>query len=77
MWEVVGTRTDPSAVERLLRVGALILAEIKEFLAAWYARIAYAPQGTESLERMYPNLVPELATDCDFTVWHKSLVDMR
>ena len=47
----------------------------KEFLKAWYSRIGYIPQGTEPLERMYPNLVPELATECDFTVWHKSLAD--
>jgi GNAT superfamily N-acetyltransferase len=46
----------------------------KEFLKAWYSRIGYVPQRTEPLERMYPNLVPELATECDFTVWHKSLV---
>jgi GNAT superfamily N-acetyltransferase len=145
MWKRAGTRTDPAAVERLLRIGALILAEIddalvgsvhvsfvgervgefgmlaadpgrrgagigsalvrhaeswarqqgchtmrlelltprhwknprKEFLTAWYARIGYAPQNTEPLERMYPNLVPELATDCDFTVWHKPLADTR
>jgi GNAT superfamily N-acetyltransferase len=47
----------------------------KEFLKAWYSRIGYVPQGTEPLERMYPDLVPELATECDFTVWQKSLAD--
>jgi GNAT superfamily N-acetyltransferase len=45
----------------------------KEFLKAWYTRIGYSPQATESLESMHPNLVPKLATECDFTVWHKSL----
>jgi GNAT superfamily N-acetyltransferase len=45
----------------------------KEFLKAWYARIGYAPRATEPLETTYPHLVPELATECDFTVWHKPL----
>jgi GNAT superfamily N-acetyltransferase len=45
----------------------------KEFLRQWYSRIGYAPQTTQPFESMYPKLVPELATECDFTVWHKSL----
>jgi GNAT superfamily N-acetyltransferase len=45
----------------------------KEFLRQWYSRIGYAPQTTEPFESMYPELVPELAAECDFTVWHKSL----
>jgi GNAT superfamily N-acetyltransferase len=45
----------------------------KEFLKAWYARIGYVPQFTEPLEKTHPELVRELATDCDFTVWHKPL----
>jgi GNAT superfamily N-acetyltransferase len=45
----------------------------KEFLRQWYSRNGYAPQTTEPFESMYPELVPELATECDFTVWHKSL----
>jgi GNAT superfamily N-acetyltransferase len=45
----------------------------KEFLRQWYSRIGYAPQTTERFESMRPELVPELATECDFTVWHKSL----
>jgi GNAT superfamily N-acetyltransferase len=45
----------------------------KEFLKKWYSRIGYKPQATESLEILHPELVPELATECDFTVWHKSL----
>lgn len=47
----------------------------KDFLGQWYARIGYTPQTTEPFEAMYPELVPELATECDFTVWHKSLAD--
>jgi GNAT superfamily N-acetyltransferase len=45
----------------------------KNFLRQWYSRIGYAPQATEPFESMHPELVPELATECDFTVWHKSL----
>ena len=45
----------------------------KEFLQGWYKRIGYAPQFTEPFEKMYPELLGELATDCDFTVWHKQL----
>ena len=45
----------------------------KNFLRQWYSRIGYVPKTTEPFESMYPELVPELATECDFTVWHKSL----
>ena len=45
----------------------------KEFLKGWYKRIGYAPEFTEPFEKMYPELISELATDCDFTVWHKQL----
>ena len=45
----------------------------KEFLKMWYSRIGYKPQATEPFEILHPELVPELATECDFTVWHKSL----
>ena len=47
----------------------------KNFLRQWYSRIGYVPQTTEPFESMYPELVPELATECDFTVWHKSWPD--
>jgi GNAT superfamily N-acetyltransferase len=45
----------------------------KEFLKMWYSRIGYEPQATEPFEILHPELVPELATECDFTVWHRSL----
>jgi GNAT superfamily N-acetyltransferase len=45
----------------------------KEFLKGWYKRIGYAPEFTEPFEKMHPELISELATDCDFTVWHKQL----
>jgi GNAT superfamily N-acetyltransferase len=45
----------------------------KEFLKKWYSRIGYKPQAPESLDLLHPELVPELATECDFTVWYKSL----
>ena len=46
----------------------------KTFLQQWYARIGYAPQSTESFEALHPELLPGLATECDFTVWHKALI---
>jgi GNAT superfamily N-acetyltransferase len=46
----------------------------KEFLKVWYSRIGYAPRATEPLEMLHPELARDLATECDFTVWHKSLV---
>jgi GNAT superfamily N-acetyltransferase len=45
----------------------------KEVLREWYCKIGYVPQATEPFESMYQELVPDLATECDFTVWHKSL----
>jgi GNAT superfamily N-acetyltransferase len=45
----------------------------KEFVRAWYTRLGYVPQFTEPLENTHPELVGELATECDFTVWHKPL----
>jgi GNAT superfamily N-acetyltransferase len=45
----------------------------KEFLKTWYSRLGYKPQATESLEKLHPDLVGELATECDYTVWHKPL----
>lgn len=45
----------------------------KDFLIKWYSRIGYKPQATEAFEILHPELVPELATECDFTVWYKSL----
>ena len=45
----------------------------KEFLKKWYSRIGYEPQATESFEILHPELVLQLATECDFTVWYKSL----
>jgi hypothetical protein len=37
----------------------------KEFLKKWYSRIEYKPQATEPFEILHPELVPELATECD------------
>ncbi|HEU0176328.1 MAG TPA: GNAT family N-acetyltransferase [Blastocatellia bacterium] len=45
----------------------------KEFLKKWYSRMGYKPHAPEPFEILYPELVPELATECDFTVWYKSL----
>jgi GNAT superfamily N-acetyltransferase len=45
----------------------------KEFLRQWYARLGYTPRATEPFELMHPELVTELATECDYTVWYKPL----
>lgn len=45
----------------------------KEFLRQWYAKLGYTPRATEPFEFMHPELVPELATECDYTVWYKPL----
>jgi GNAT superfamily N-acetyltransferase len=45
----------------------------KEFMKKWCARMGYKPLATESFEILHPELVPELVTECDFTVWYKSL----
>jgi len=45
----------------------------KEFLKRWYRRIGYEPQLVEPFEKLHPEKVAELATDCDFTIWHKRL----
>jgi hypothetical protein len=44
-----------------------------EFLKQWYARIGYQPETTEPFELLHPELATELATECDFTIWHKPL----
>jgi GNAT superfamily N-acetyltransferase len=49
----------------------------KEFLKQWYTRIGYTPRAVEPLESLHPDLVPELATECDFTVWLKPLAEPR
>jgi len=46
----------------------------KESLKKWYRKIGYEPQSVESFEKLDPDKFAELATDCDFTVWHKRLV---
>jgi GNAT superfamily N-acetyltransferase len=45
----------------------------KEFLRQWYAKIGYTSRDTEPFEIMHPERVPELATECDYTVWYKPL----
>lgn len=45
----------------------------KEFLRQWYSRLGYVQQTIEPFETMPAEFVAELATECDFTVWQKSL----
>lgn len=46
---------------------------VKEFLAAWYARIGYRVARTGAIDEAYPALAPLLATPCDFVIYHKPL----
>jgi GNAT superfamily N-acetyltransferase len=46
---------------------------VKEFLRAWYLRLGYRLIRTDRLETDYAHLVPYLATECDFLVFHKTL----
>jgi hypothetical protein len=82
MWKRRGTRTTPAEVERLLRARALILAEIEgrvvgsvnvncSATASASSGCSSPPTSTAARAR---ELVPELATECDYTVWYKSLV---
>ena len=45
----------------------------KQFLKAWYSRIGYRPVRTGKFEESYPELAPQLATPCDFVIYHKPL----
>jgi GNAT superfamily N-acetyltransferase len=46
---------------------------VKEFLRGWYTRIGYRVVRTGSLGEAYQALVPQLATPCDFLIFHKDL----
>jgi GNAT superfamily N-acetyltransferase len=45
----------------------------KEFLRDWYTRIGYRQTRTGRLADAYPALQPQLATACDFAIYHKNL----
>jgi GNAT superfamily N-acetyltransferase len=47
---------------------------VKEFLKRWYERIGYRAIRVGRLDEAYPLLVPQLATPCDFIIYHKELV---
>ncbi|MET8151467.1 GNAT family N-acetyltransferase [Actinoplanes sp. NPDC049668] len=47
---------------------------VKQFLYDWYTRIGYRVVGKGDLADEYPDLVPRLATPCDFLVFRKELV---
>lgn len=46
----------------------------KTFLKQWYSSLGYQPKQTEPFEATFPDKVELLATECDFTVWLKTLV---
>jgi GNAT superfamily N-acetyltransferase len=49
----------------------------KEFLAAWYGRIGYRLVRVGAVGEAYPDLAPQLATPCDFRIYHKDLAAGR
>jgi GNAT superfamily N-acetyltransferase len=46
---------------------------VKEFLREWYTRLGYREVRRDPFEEAYPALQPQLATPCDFVVFHKAL----
>jgi GNAT superfamily N-acetyltransferase len=42
----------------------------KEFNKAWYSRLGYVPKNTVPFGEDHAQM---LATECDFTIWHKNL----
>ena len=46
---------------------------VKQFLHDWYQRLGYRVVRHGDLGEDYPALIPRLATDCDFLVFHKAL----
>jgi GNAT superfamily N-acetyltransferase len=48
---------------------------VKEFLNAWYTRIGYRVQSSDTIVETHPGLAPLLCTECDFVVYRKSLVE--
>jgi hypothetical protein len=45
----------------------------KEFLKVWYRRLGYVPEKHMPFEEVSPHRMEEFATDCDFTIWLKTL----
>lgn len=45
----------------------------KEFLQGWYERIGYRVVRTATLDEPYPELAPQLATECDLLIYRKPL----
>lgn len=45
----------------------------KKFLHDWYTRLGYRVVRTGSIEEQYPGLARQLATPCDYVVYHKQL----
>ena len=49
----------------------------KQFLAEWYSRIGYRTARTGTIDELYPELAPLLATPCDFVIYRKDLTTDR
>lgn len=45
----------------------------KEFLTGWYTRSGYKLARVAAIEESYPEMVPLLATPCDYMIYRKTL----
>jgi GNAT superfamily N-acetyltransferase len=45
----------------------------KEFAREWYTRMGYRVVRTGRFDEDYPHLMAQLATPCDFLIFHKDL----
>jgi GNAT superfamily N-acetyltransferase len=45
----------------------------KQFLAEWYSRLDYRVARTGTIDELYPEVAPLLATPCDFVIYRKEL----
>lgn len=48
----------------------------KEFLKNWYTKMGYVLQSIEDFEQIYPEVTADLATKCDFIIYHKLLMKL-
>ena len=48
----------------------------KERLRSWYTRLGYRVVGSAAFEEVAPQLAPQLATPCEFLIFHKPLAEV-
>lgn len=81
LWRDGAVRTDPAEVAALISAGELVGAWVDGRLVGAVrvqrldaaTRIGYQHVRTGHLAEAYPDLQPQLATPCDFAIYHKPL----